>query len=326
MIHRMKRFGLLLLLVAATVSADDKVTHRLHIGGAGGWDYVTVDTSSRRLYQSHGDRVVVVNIDDHKVVGEIAETPGVHGVALAPERGFISAGRSNSVIVFDRDSLKRLGEWKTTGENPDAILYDPHSRHLFTFNGRGKNATVFDANSGEVVATIDIGGKPEFAATDQRGRVFVNVEDTGELAVIDTKRNVVEKRWKLTGCTEPTGLAIDRLRHRLFSVCSNEIMVVSDADSGKVIGSAPIGKGVDGVAYDPAKNLAYSANGRDGTITVVRGTDFKVVETIPSARGARTIAIDEKSHRLFLPTAKLEPAEPRWKVVPDTFEVIEVTP
>lgn len=322
----MRRFSILLLLLASAALADDKIVHRLHVGGEGGWDYVTIDSGARRLYQSHGDRVVVIDVDNHKVVGEILDTPGVHGVALAPGRGFVSAGRANSVVVFDRDSLKRLGVWKTTGENPDAILYDPHSRHVFTFNGRGKNATVFDASSGEVVATIDLGGKPEFAATDQRGRVYVNIEDTNELAVIDVKRNVVEKRWKLTGCDGPSGLAIDRLRHRLFSVCSNETMVVSDAETGKVVGSAPIGKGVDGVAYDSGKNLAFASNGRDGTITVVRGTDLKVAETIPSARGARTIAVDEKTHHLFLPTAKLEPAEPRWKVVPDTFEVIEVAP
>jgi DNA-binding beta-propeller fold protein YncE len=323
----MRRLLILLLsLLATTLFADDKIVHRLHVGGEGGWDYVTVDSGARRLYQSHGDRVVVVDIDKHTIVGEIPDTPGVHGIAIAPERGYISAGRANAVVVFDRDSLKRLGEWKTTGENPDAILYDPHSRHLFTFNGRGKNATVFDASNGQVVATIDLGGKPEFAATDQRGRVFVNIEDTSELAVIDVKRNTVEKRWKLTGCEGPSGLAIDRLRHRLFSVCGNETMVVSDGDSGKVIASAPIGKGVDGVAYDATKNLAYASNGRDGTVTVVRGTDYKVVETIPTARGARTIAVDEKTHHLFLPTAKLEPAEPRWKVVADTFEVIEVAP
>ncbi|HEV2721617.1 MAG TPA: YncE family protein [Thermoanaerobaculia bacterium] len=317
---------LALLLLATSLFAQDKIVRHHKIGGEGGWDYVTVDSGGRRLYQSHGDRVGVLDLDKQTVVGEIANTPGVHGVALSPDRGFVSAGRANSVVVFDRDSLKRLGDWKTTGENPDAILYDPHSRHLFTFNGRGKNITVFDAGNGNVVATIDAGGKPEFAVTDQRGRVFVNIEDTNELAAIDVKRNVIEKRWKLTGCDGPSGLAIDRLRRHLFSVCGNETMVISDADSGKVIGSAPIGKGVDGVAFDPGKNLAYSSNGRDGTITVVRATDFKVAETIPTARGARTIAVDEKTHHLFLPTAKLEPAEPRWKIVPDTFEVIEVAP
>lgn len=310
----MRRLAILFLLLAAPLFADDKIVHRLKVGGEGGWDYVTVDAGSRRLYQSHGDRVIVVDVDNHKVVGEIANTPGVHGVALSPDRGFISAGRANSVVVFDRDSLKRLGEWKTTGDNPDAILYDPHSRHLFTFNGRGKNATVFDANSGDVVATIDLGGKPEFAATDQRGRVYVNIEDTGEIAVIDVKRNSVEKRWKLTGCDEPTGLAIDRLRNRLFSVCHNEVMVVSDAGKGTVIATAPIGKGVDGAAYDAAKNLAFASNGRDGTITVIRGTDYKVAQTITTAPGARTIALDEKTHHVFLPTKT------------DAFEVIEVAP
>ena len=324
--RRLPHLTLALLLATSLFAADDKIVHRVHIGGEGGWDYVTIDAAQRRLYQSHGTRVVVVDIDKQTVVGEIADTPGVHGVAIGPERGYVSAGKSNAVVVFDRDSLKRLGEWKTTGENPDAILYDPHSRHVFTFNGRGKNATVFDATSGEVVATIDLGGKPEFAVSDQRGRAFVNIEDTNELAVIDVKRNSVAGRWKLGSCVEPSGLAIDRLRRRLFSVCSNETLVVSDADGGKVIATAPIGKGVDGVAFDPARNLAYASNGRDGTITVVSGIDFKVKETIPSARGARTIAVDEKTHHLFLPTAKLEPAEPRWKAVPDTFEIIEVAP
>jgi len=304
----------LLLLASSLFAADDKIVHRVHIGGEGGWDYVTVDSAQRRLYQSHGNRVVVVDIDKQAVVGEIADTPGVHGIALGPERGYVSAGRSNAVVVFDRDSLKRLGEWKTTGENPDAILYDPFSRHLFTFNGRGKNATVFDANSGAVLATIDLGGKPEFAVTDQRGRVFVNIEDTGELAVIDVKRNTVATRWKLEGCEEPTGLAIDRLRNRLFSVCHNEVMVVSDAGAGKVIGSAPIGKGVDGAAFDATRNLAYASNGRDGTITAVRATDFKVAATIATAPGARTIALDEKTHHLFVPTKT------------EAFEIIEVSP
>ena len=304
----------LFLLATSLFAADAKIVHRMSIGGEGGWDYVTIDSAQRRLYQSHGSRVVVVDIDKQAVVGEIADTPGVHGIALGPDRGYISAGKANAVVVFDRDSLKRLGEWKTTGENPDAILYDAHSKHLFTFNGRGKNATVFDANSGEVLATIDLGGKPEFAVTDQRGRVFVNIEDTGELAVIDVKRNSVAARWKLEGCEEPTGLAIDRLRNRLFSVCHNEVMIVSDAVAGKVIASAPIGKGVDGVAFDAARNVAFASNGRDGTITAVRGSDFKVAATIATAPGARTIALDEKTHHLFVP-AKTE-----------SFEIIEVSP
>jgi len=261
------------------------------------------------------------------VVGLIPDTLGVHGIAIDHDggRGFISSGRVNMMTIFNLKTNARITDVKTTGDNPDAILFEPFTKHVFTFNGRGKNATVFNTR-GKVVATIDLGGKPEFGVSDAHGHVFVNIEDTSELAVIDVKRNTVEKRWKLTGCEGPSGLAIDRLRRNLFSVCGNETMVVSDADSGKVIASAPIGKGVDGVAYDAARSLAYSSNGRDGTITVVRGTDYKVVETIPSARGARTIAVDEKTHHLFLPTAKLEPAEPRWKVVAGTFEVIEVAP
>jgi len=315
-------------LLATSAFAADPIVRRIHIGGEGGWDYVAVDSAARRLYVSHSDRVNVVDLDKGEVVGTIPNTLGVHGIALngALGRGYISDGRSGLVTVFALDSLKTLAEWKATGDNPDAILYDPYSKHVITFNGRGKNATVFDAQDGNVVATIDLGGKPEFGVSDHKGRVYVNIEDTSEIAVIDMTKNAVEKRWKLTGCEAPSGLAIDRTRRRLFSVCENETMVVSTAD-GRIAGSAPIGKGSDGVAFDDAKQIAYSSNGRDATITAVHatGNDFKT-STIPTARGARTIVLDAKTHHLFLPTAKLEPAEPRWKVVADTFEVLEVAP
>src|SRR5438552_3271152 len=235
------------LLFAAAVSASAapfKVIRHISIGGVGGWDYVAVDPDARRVYQSHSDRVVVVDIDKGTVAGTIMNTPGVHGVALAPalNRGFVSDGRSDTVTVFDMKTLATVAEWKTTGANPDAILYEPGTKRLFTFNGRGKNATVFDATNGTVVATIDLAGKPEFAQTDGT-RVFVNIEDTSEIAIIDPKKAVVEKRAPLAPCQSPSGLALDRKHHRLFSVCENEMMAVTDTKTLKVVATPPIGKG-----------------------------------------------------------------------------------
>src|SRR5436190_5526573 len=328
----MRRLMIALLFLAVAVSASAatyKVVRHIAIGGVGGWDYVTVDADARRVYQSHSDRVAVVDIDKGTVAGTIMNTQGVHGVALAPElnRGFVSDGRSDSVTVFDLKTLATVAEWKTTGANPDAILYEPGTKRLFTFNGRGKNATVFDATTGTVVATSDLGGKPEFSVTDGT-RVFVNIEDTSEIAIIDPKKAVVEKRAPLAPCVEPSGLALDRKHRRLFSVCSNETMVVTDADSLKVVGSAPIGKGVDGVAFD--NDRAFSSNGADGTMTVVHEIapdKFEVEETVPTARGARTIAADPKSHHLFLSTAQFGPpveGQRRPPIVEGTFELLEV--
>jgi DNA-binding beta-propeller fold protein YncE len=327
----MRRLMIALLFAAATSASAATYTLIRHIaiGGAGGWDYVAVDAAARRVYQSHSDRVAVVDIDKGTVAGTIMNTQGVHGVALAPDlnRGFVSAGRTDSVTVFDLKTLATVAEWKTTGANPDAILYEPGTKRLFTFNGRGKNATVFDATTGTVVATIDLCGKPEFSVTDGT-RVFVNIEDTSEIAIIDPKKAVVEKRGPLAPCVEPSGLALDRKHRRLFSVCSNETMVATDADSLKVVGSAPIGKGVDGVAFD--NDRAFSSNGADGTITVVHEIEpdkFEVEETVPTARGARTIAADPKSHHLFLPTAQFGPpveGQRRPPIVEGTFELLEV--
>ena len=306
-----------------------RVIRHIPIGGAGGWDYVAVDADARRIYQSHADRVAVIDADSGKVVGTIPDTPGVHGIALAPElgRGFISDGRSDSVTVFDRKTLAVVAQWKTTGANPDAILYEPSTRRVFTFNGRGKNATVFDAATGNVVATIDLGGKPEFAVHDG-GRVFVNIEDTGEIAVIDAKKAALEARAPLAPCVEPSGLAIDRRNHRLFSVCDNETMAVTDASSLKVVATLPIGKGVDGAVFDDGR--AFSSNGADGTVTVVRELSprkFEVEQTLATARGARTIAVDPKTHHLFLATAQFGPpveGQRRPPVIEGTFELLEV--
>src|SRR5689334_3698280 len=305
------------------------VIRHIAIGGTGGWDYVTVDADAHRVYQSHSDRVAVVDIDKGTVAGTIMNTPGVHGIALAPalNRGFVSDGRTDTVTVFDMKTLATVAEWKTTGANPDAILYVPSSQRLFTFNGRGKNAPVFDATKGTVVETIDLGGKPEFAQTDDK-RVYVNIEDTSEIAIIDPVTAKVEKRAPLAPCESPSGLAIDRKHKRLFSVCENQKMVVTDTDSLKVVATLPIGKGVDGVAFDDDR--AFSSNGADGTITVVRELSpekFQVEETVPTARRARTIAADPKSHHLFLPTAQFGPpveGQRRPPIVENSFELLEV--
>src|SRR5438876_3953350 len=235
----MKRMTVLIaLFVAADLQAAYHVVRHIKIGGTGGWDYLIVDAASRRLFLSHSDRVDVVDIDHQKVVGSIPKTEGVHGIAIAPElhRGFVSNGRAGTMTIFDLDKLTTISEVKTTGDNPDAILYDPATRHVFTFNGRGQNATVFDGD-GKVLATIPLGGKPEFSQSDRAGHVFVNIEDKNEIADIDSKTNTVAHRWPIAPCEEPSGLAIDRAHHRLFSVCGNQKMVIVDSENGKVVAS-----------------------------------------------------------------------------------------
>jgi len=335
----MKKLALALALTwAAQAGAAYHVARHIAVGGTGGWDYPMVDSASGRLYLSHSDHVEVVDLASGKVIGTIPKTDGVHGIAIAPElhRGFISNGRAGTMTIFDLDKLTTIAEVKATGDNPDAILYDPATKHVFTFNGRGKNATVFDAD-GKVLGTIALDGKPEFGASDHRGNVFVNIEDKSELTEIDAKTLTVAHTWPLAPCTEPSGLAIDRKHHRLFSVCGNQKMVIVDDQNGKVVASVDIGKGVDGAAFDEGKGLAFSSNGADGTLTVVREispNEFTVAETVPTERGARTITVNEKTHAVYMPTAKFGPPpeptpdrpRPRPTILPDSFEVVEVVP
>jgi hypothetical protein len=326
--------SLALIAAAAAAPGGYRVVDRIQIGGAGGWDYVTVDSARHRLFVTDGTRVVVVDLETKKVVGEITGTPGVHGVALAPElgRGFTSNGGVNTVTIFDLNTLAAAGRVKT-GENPDAIVYDSASKRGFAFNGRSKDATVFDAKSSEVVATLALGGKPEFAVSDGRGKIYVNVEDTSELVEIDAHKPAVARRWSLAPCEEPSGLALDAKRGRLFSVCRNKLMVVSDAHSGKVVGKAPIGQSPDGAGFDAASETAFSSNG-DGTLTLVKEVSgkYKAIENVPTERGARTMAVDAATQRIYLPTAEFGPAptptteqpRPRPSIVPDTFHVLVV--
>ncbi len=312
------------------------VTGRFPVGGDGGWDYLTVDAAARRIYVSRSTHVSVVDADSGKVVGNVPGTEGVHGIALAPAlgRGFTSNGRAGTVTVFALPSLAVTGTLKATGENPDAILYEPVSKRLLTFNGRGKNATVFDAESGAVAGTIPIGGKPEFAVSDASGRVYVNVEDTAEILAIDPVSLTVKARWPLAPCHEPTGLALDAKNGRLFAGCSNKVLAVVSTADGKLLGTPPIGEGCDGVAFDTSRGLVFAANG-EGTVTVLRETTpgtWAPVRTVPTQRSARTIAVDEKTHRLYLPAAKLGPppsptaGAPRQRpaIVPGSFEILVV--
>ncbi len=306
-----------------------KVLKEIKIGGDGGWDYLTMDSAARRLYVSHATHVVVVDPDAGKVVGDIPDTPGVHGIALAPDlnRGFVSNGRGNNVTIFDMKTLKATGQ-AATGENPDSIRFEPKSGRVFTFNGRSNNSTAIDAKTGMVVGTIPMGGKPEFSVADDRGHVYVNIEDTSEIVEIDAAKAAVTKRYSLKPCDGPSGLAIDVKKRRLFSVCGNRVMAVSDPDAGKVIASPAIGAGSDGVAFDPSNGYAISSNG-DGTLTIVQemGGKYDVLENVATARGARTIAVDEKTHNVYLPVADQLPPQPgqrRGGNVPDSFKVLVV--
>jgi DNA-binding beta-propeller fold protein YncE len=306
------------------------ILSEITIGGDGGWDYLSADAAARRLYISHQSHVVVVDLDASKVVGDIPDTPGVHGIAIASDlgKGFISNGRGNNVTVFDLKTLKPVPEKIAAGENPDSIRYDAVSRRVFTFNGRSKNSTVIDAAKNTVVATIPLPGKPEFAVADGKGHLFVNIEDTNELVDIDAAKAAVAKKYPLTGCEGPSGLAIDTKNRRLFSVCSNRTMAVSDPDSGKVLATLAIGAGSDGVVFDPGPGYAMSSNG-DGTLTVVAQANgkYEVLENIATERAARTITLDEKTHRVYLPTAKQGPAAAgggRSPFLPNSFKVLVV--
>jgi DNA-binding beta-propeller fold protein YncE len=319
---------------SAEPSSGYKIARKVHVGGDGGWDYLAVDAPARRLYVTHGTRVLVFDADTVTQVGEIANTAGVHGVAIAPElhRGFTSNGKTSTVTIFDLTTLARIDEIKVSGENPDAILYDPASRRVFAFNGRSANATVLDAATGRLEATLPLPGKPEFATTDSNGRAYVNIEDKSEVTVLDTKKPAVLEHWPLAPCEEPTGMAIDRKSKRLFIGCGNRKMAVIDAATGRLVTTLPIGDGVDANAFDPGTALAFSSNG-DGTLTVVSVESpdkFTVLENVATQRGARTMALDEKTHRIFLSTADFGPPppataeqpHPRPSVVPDSFTIL----
>jgi len=300
------------------------------VGGEGFWDYLTVDSEARRLYISHGTHVQVMDIDTYAIVGDIPDTQGVHGIAVAPElgRGFTSNGRANTVTIFDLKTLKTLGS-ASTGTNPDAIVYDSITKRVLTMNGRSNNATAINAADGTVAGTVDLAGRPEFAAADGKGNIYVNIEDKSELVQLDAQNLKVLNRWPLAPCEEPSGLAMDQANRRLFAGCHNQMMAVVDADSGKVVATPAIGQGVDANRFDPETKYAFASCG-DGTLTVVHEDSpnkFSVVENVPTKRSARTMALDEKTHNIFLSAADFEPPAPgerRGKMKPDSFVILVV--
>ena len=325
---------LLLLLSTVVLAASGyHLLKKIPLGGEDGWDYLTFDPDSGRLFISRATHVIVFDASSGKVVGDIPDTPGVHGIALAPElgRGFTSNGRADTVTIFELKTLASIGQVKT-GQNPDAIVYDPATKRVFAMNGRSGDATAIDAATGKVVGTVPLQGKPEFAVVDGKGRVYANIEDRSELVALDTRRLTVEARWPLAPCEEPTGLAIDLEHRRLFAGCGNKFMAVVDAQSGKVIATLPIGSGVDATAFDPGLQYAYASNG-EGTLTVVHEDSpdkFTVVENVPTQRGARTMALDPGTHQVYLVTADFAPTPPpppgqprqRPAILPNTFVVL----
>jgi YVTN family beta-propeller protein len=330
------KLSLLLVFSTALFAAPPayKVVGKIKIGGAGRWDYAYLDSNNHRLYVSHGTQTEVIDTATDKLVGTIPGGNPVHGIAIAADlgKGFISDGMDNEVTVFDLKTLMVTGKVKT-GQNPDAIIYEPVSKRVFTMNGRSSDSTAIDAKTGDVItASIPVGGKPEFAQVDGKGHIYVNIEDKAEIIEIDAKNALVSKRYSIAPCDEPSGLAMDPAKLRLYSVCNNKMMIVSDPAAGKILAMPEIGAGPDGVAFDDG--YAFSANGRDGNITMVGETSpgkFEPVATIPTMNGARTIASDQKAHKLYLPASEYGPPaegkdgkKGRPTPIPDSFQIVVV--
>jgi WD40 repeat protein len=334
-----KRLGITIALLLCSSSlfaanAGYHVIKKYNIGGEGGWDYLTLDSESRHLFISRGTHVIVIDADSGKPVGDIPDTPGVHGIALAPEfnRGFTSNGREGTVSIFDLKTLALISKVKDVGDNPDAILYDPATKRIFTFNGRSHDSTAIDAASGKVVGKIPLDGKPEFGVSTGAGEIFVNIEDKSELTVFDPQSLKVKSTWPLAPCEEPSGLAMDVKNRRLFSGCDNKMMAVVNADTGKVITTLPIGEGVDADRFDQETHLAFASCG-EGVLTVVKEESpdkYSVLENVPTQAHARTMELDPKNHQIYLVTAEFGPKpaptadqqNPRPPVLPDSFVVL----
>ena len=340
-LHRLLLFALVFVMAAAVMTTAAlaangpgyKVVSTYKIGGDGGWDYLLADSAARRLYISRATHVIVLDLDSGKTVGDIPDTTGVHGIALAPElsRGFTSNGRENTVTIFDPKTLAVSGKVKV-GENPDAILYDSATKRVFTFNGKSQDSTVIDAAQGTVLGTIKLDGKPEFSASDGKGGVFVNIEDKSELVALDPDKMTVKAKWPLAPCESPSGLSMDKKNRRLFVGCDNKMMAVVDADSGKVLATPAIGDGVDATTFDEETGLAFASCG-EGVLSVIKEespSKFSVAENVPTQSGARTMALDTKMHNAIVVTAKFGPQppatpenpHPRRTIQPDSFVVM----
>ena len=331
-----KRIVIAALAVSSLMLAAEgfKVISRIRIGGTGGWDYVAVDPDANRVYASHATLVEVVDPTTGKVIGRIPQLHGVHGVAVAPEfgKGFITNGQSNSVTIFDLKTLAKVGE-PQTGQNPDSVCFEPKTKRIFTFNGRSNDTTVIDPKTNEVIRSLPLNGKPEACVADGAGRMYVNIEDSNEIIELDAARPAVLRHASLAPCEAPSGIAIDVKNHKLFSACSNKLMAITDIASFKVVGTTSIGAGADGAGFDAALGLAFSSNGGDGTMSVVKlvGNQYQTVDTVATERGARTMAVDQKNHRIYMLAAEFGPAPPpepgkraRPPILPDTFHVLVI--
>ncbi len=320
-------------LRGAAAAPDYKAVAQIPIGGEGGWDILTIDDAARRLYLSHANKVVVIDLEADKIVGEILGTPGVHAFVPVPElgRGFSSNGKENKTSIVDLTTLQTI-EKVDVGQNPDAIAYDPRRGEVYVFNHSGGSATVLKAKEGTIVATIPLGGSPEFPAVDsENGRVYVNLEDKSEVAVIDAAKHQVVARWPLAPGEEPSGLGFDRAHHRLFATCHNKLMVMVDSDSGKVLDKVPIGRGVDGCVFDDATGLVFVSCGEGVTVIAkeISPNELAVVQELKTQPGARTIALDRKTHRIYLPTADFGPppaSNARPAIRPNTMRLLVYGP
>jgi DNA-binding beta-propeller fold protein YncE len=331
----LKTFWIAGMIASAAFAAEGfRIVDKIKIGGTGGWDYVAVDPDAGRVYASHGTLVEVVDLKSKKVIGQIPQLHGVHGVAVAPEfgKGFITNGQSNSVTIFDLKTLAKVGE-PQTGQNPDSVCFEPKTKHIFTFNGRSNDSTAIDPKSNEVIKSFPLSGKPEECAVDGSGKIYANLENSSEIVEIDAANTSILRRAPLAPCEAPSGLAIDTKNKRLFSVCDNKVMAITDMTTLKVIGTTPIGPGADGAGFDPGLGLAFSSNGGDGTLSVVKQVNgkYETVESVQTAKGARTMTVDSKNHRVYLLSAEYGPApqtstgkKGRPPVLPDSFQILVV--
>jgi YVTN family beta-propeller protein len=342
----MKLFNVLaasfiLLAFSLTLNAQTSgytIANKFHLDGDEGWDMIAVDESTGRIFESHGSMVQVVDEATGTLLGTIGDMKGVHGIAFATDqnKGFISCGRDSSVTVFDLKTLSVTGKISMTGKNADAIVYDEFTHRVFVFNGGSSNATVVDASTNAVVGTVTLDGRPEFSVSDGKGKVYINIEDKSMVNVINPTTMQVEQHWPIAPGEEPSGIALDNINHILFIACSNNLMVMADALTGKIITTVPIGNRVDGADYDPVTKRAFAPSG-EGSLTVIQEESkdkFTVIETVPTQTSARTIAVDKKTHHIFLPAADLddppppttENPHPRPKIKPGTFVILDIMP
>jgi YVTN family beta-propeller protein len=335
----MKRIFALILAAATLVAIPAfaqksyKLADRAKLGGEGGWDYLTYDGDANRLFITRGTHVMVVDAKTLKPTADITDLQGVHGVALAPElgRGYITSGGDNMLVIFDLTTLKVLEKVKV-GERPDAILYDASAKRVYTFNAKTQDSTVVDATTGKVVGTIPLGGKPETGVTDGKGHVYVNIEDHNEIVRIDTAKLTVAEHYPMAGCDEPSALAIDTVHRRLFAGCGSKIMAVVDPDAGKLVTTVDIGGGVDAGAFNPKTQQIFMSCG-EGVLTVIHEDSpnkYSVVQSVPTAKRARTMALNAASNTVYTVTAQFDPTPPpagqRPKMIPDTFELLVIRP